>query len=128
MDQRLALLLGLLAGLQRVVVNTLGLVTAFLLQTQGFTANRLQILQRLLSVGFVLLSVMALEFRCVGLDLLDFLLYFCAASYPAFRLRHVPSSQRRCGPQFRQRGFSCFRYFSVGIMVLLSSSPSFLSG
>ena len=44
LDQRLALLLGLLAGLQRVVVNPLGLVTAFLLQTQGFTANRLQIL------------------------------------------------------------------------------------
>ena len=79
LDQRLALLLGLLAELQRVVVNPLGLIAAFLLQTQGFTANRLQILQRLLSVGFVLLSVMALEFRCVGLDLLDLLLGLLAA-------------------------------------------------
>ena len=60
-------------------MNPLGLITAFLLQTQGFTANGLQILKRLLSVGFVLLSVMAFEFRCVGLDLLDLLLSLLAA-------------------------------------------------
>ena len=54
LNQRLALLLCLLAKLQRIVVNPLGLIPAFLLQTQGFTANRLQILQRLLSVGYTL--------------------------------------------------------------------------
>jgi len=76
--------LGLLAELQRVVVNSLGLITAFLLQAQGFTANRLQILQRLLPVGSMLPKPMALRFRCVGLDLLDLLLGLLAAGVESF--------------------------------------------
>ena len=76
LDQRLALLLGLLAELQRVFVNSLGLIPAFLLQTQGFTANRLQILQRLLSVGFMLLSMMSLQLNRFLIQLLTTLQTF----------------------------------------------------
>ena len=77
MDQRLALLLGLLAELQRIVVNPLGLVPSFLLQAQGFLANGLQILQRLLAIGFMLFSMLSFELNSVSFELLDLLLGLC---------------------------------------------------
>ncbi|QNJ00231.1 hypothetical protein SynA1562_01400 [Synechococcus sp. A15-62] len=81
MDKRLALLLGLLAELQRIVVNPLGFVPAFLLQAQGFLTNGLQILQRMLAIGFMLFSVLSFELNGVGFDLLDLLMSLLAAGF-----------------------------------------------
>ena len=79
MDQRLALLLGLLTELKRIIVNPLGFVAAFFLQTQGFTANGLKILEGLL-VGFMLLCMLA-ELNSIGLDLLNLLLGLLPACF-----------------------------------------------
>ena len=70
MNQGFTLLLRLLTELEGIVVNPLGLVAAFLLQTQPLTADRLKILKRLLTVGFVLLGVLALDLRSLLLELL----------------------------------------------------------
>ena len=59
LNQGFTLLLSLLTELEGIVVNPLGLVATFLLQTQPLTADRLKILKCLLTVGFVLLGVMA---------------------------------------------------------------------
>ena len=61
LDQGFTLLLRLLTELQGIVVNPLGLVPALLLQTQTLTTDRFEILKGLLTVGFVLLGVLALD-------------------------------------------------------------------
>ena len=73
--------MGLLAELQRIVVNPLGFVPAFLLQAQGFLTNGLQILQRMLAIGFMLFSVLSFELNSVGFDLLDLLMSLLAAGF-----------------------------------------------
>ena len=70
LNQGFTLLLRLLTELKGIVVNPFRFVTAFLLETQPLPADRLEILQSLLTVGFVLLGVLALDLRSLLLELL----------------------------------------------------------
>ena len=78
--------MGLLAELKRIFMNAFGLVAAFLLKSQGFKTNGLQILQSLLAVGFMLFGVLALQFNSVGLNLLDLLLRLLATDFESLSL------------------------------------------
>jgi hypothetical protein len=69
-DQGIALLLGLLAELQGIVVQALGLHLAVALHPQTFLADGLQLLHRLLPAALVLLHQHPVAFRRLALQLL----------------------------------------------------------
>ena len=61
-NQRFALLLGLLAELEGVVMESLGLGLAVALDAVAFLANRFQLSHRLLPAAFMLLEQLAVPF------------------------------------------------------------------
>ena len=76
-------MLGLLAELQRIVVQTFGFITGFLLQAQPLTADRVQVLEGLLTGCFVLVHVLLFAFHSLLIQLLATLQTFLLKLLPA---------------------------------------------
>ena len=92
-DQGIALLLGLLAELERVGVEALGFGLAFTLKAQSFLADPFKVLQSLGPASFVLIQQLPVAFRRFLFQLLAALLGFllqllAAAGELLFELGH----------------------------------------